>query len=1082
MVKWNNEQSKAIYTRDKNILVSASAGSGKTAVLIARLKDIVINNRIDISRILAMTFTEAAANEMKKRLAKDLQQAYDEASDEALKAYIKKQLSGISDASISTIHSFCLDTIKKYYYIIGLDPQRINNIMDEGTASILMRKAMKKAFDNQYAKLDDDFIALCEIFSTRSESDDDLQKCIKQLSTMANTSKDPQAYLEHLSDDYHSYNTLQDLPKAILDYFFASLKAKVESCKQNVNQLYNIVTGIDGNDDSKLQKKIDKSKVELEKKINAFDLIEESLAKQDYLSFQSQFKYLASIVIPPVDEDSFKKCRKLLQDNEDKLAAELYDEAVLLNDLQKQKPLIDKLSEICLDYRNYYAQAKQEMKYIDFDDMEHLALEIIKANNGQIAKRYQEHFYEIMVDEFQDSNAVQNELITLISKHNNVFRVGDIKQSIYGFRHAKPDIMRNLMNNVGEHDEIIYLSNNYRSQKNIIDFNNVVYENLMNIDGFNSGFSNEDIAYHGLDSQFHDPKKIKFYAINPDLIKEEKFKNNNELKSNVIAKLIIDLMEKEQLSFRDFAILTRSNKVQLEIKDVFDELNIPCFVDVKSGFYESSAVSSIISAIEAIDNPYNDLAFIAYLSSAMMQFSMQELAQIKLAKAKLCEQQQMLSEDKVYELSYYEYLKDDNRLAYFNHLYQNRNLYSLSELIKLLYLQNDYYEFYTSQEERVNLDLLFDQAINFESNNNLGIHAFIEHIASIDSNKIGEATSIGKDADVVRIMSIHQSKGLQFKVVFVYSTSKMMQMENSDLCIFDEDLKIGLKSVDLDTRLVRKSINRLAIEYKKNQEELEEEMRILYVATTRAQQQMYFVDIIKDLNKFTQPLNSAAVFERNGYSSWLLPYFAANNGSLMDIVVVDNFTKVNPLFKENMLFRELERYAYPITTTNVTSASKTKLNNNDFTLVRNEANMDYGTKMHKMIELLAKEEISEVNIKHIAQNWNYTLSDNDIQKLINLYHNDFFKQLLSNKTYFELAYQVKQEDNLLSGYIDFMSESNDEIIIVDFKTDAVSDLNKLANRYHDQLMTYAKAIEQIIPHKKISTYLYSLYNNSFIKN
>lgn len=1080
-MKWNSEQSKAIYTRGKNILVSASAGSGKTAVLIARLKDIVINNRIDISKILAMTFTEAAANEMKKRLAKDLQQAYDEANDEELKGYIKKQLSGISDASISTIHSFCLDTIKKYYYIIGLDPQRINNIMDEGSASILMRKAMKQAFDNQYAKLDDDFVALCETFSTRSESDEDLQKCIKQLSTMANTSKNPQTYLEHLSDDYHSYNTLQDLPKVILDYFFASLKTKVDSCKQCVNQLNSIIEMFEDNDDSKKQKKIDKAKVELEKKTNAFDLMEESLAKQDYLSFQSQFKCFAAIIIPLVDDDNYKKYRKLLQDNEDIMVAELYDEAVLLNDLQKQKPLIDKLSEICLDYRKYYEQAKQEMKYIDFDDMEHLALEIIKANNGQIAKRYQEQFYEIMVDEFQDSNAIQNELISLISKHNNVFRVGDIKQSIYGFRHAKPDIMRNLMNNVGEYDEVIYLSNNYRSQKNIIDFNNVVYEDLMNVEGFNKGFSSEDIAYHGLDSQCVNPKKIKFYAIRHDLIKEGGFKNNNELKSNVIAKAIIDLMKKEKLSFSDFAILTRSNKVQLEIKEVLDKLNIPCFVDVKSGFYESSAVSSIISALEAIDNPYNDLAFIAYLSSAMMQFSMQELSQIKLAKRKLYEHAQAVSEEKVYEISYYEYLKNDRRLAYFNHLYQNRNIYTLRELINLLYLQNDYYEFNTSKEERVNLDLLFDQAVNFESSNNLGIHAFIEHIASIDSNKIGEATSIGKDADVVRIMSIHQSKGLQFKVVFVYSTSKMFQMESNDLCIFDSDLKIGLKSVDLDTRLVRKSINRLAIEHKKNQEELEEEMRILYVATTRAQQQMYFVDVIKDLEKFKQPLNSAAIFERNGYSSWLLPYFASNDGSLMDIAEVVDFKCAKPLFKKSINYTKLKRYNYPIIKTNVTSASKTKINLDDFNLVRNEANMDYGTKMHKMIEVLAKEEISEENIKKIAHNWNYALSDNDIQKLINLYHNDFFMQLLSNKTYFELAYQVRQDDKLLSGYIDFMSESDDEIIIVDFKTDAESDLKKLSNRYHGQLMTYATAIQQIIPNKKIRTYLYSLYNNSFIK-
>ncbi len=1060
---WNSEQQKAIYTKDKNILVSASAGSGKTTVLIARLMDLVMNQRVEIDRILAMTFTEAAASEMKKRLASSLQQALKESKNFEEQAYIKKQLSGISNAYISTIHSFCLTTLKKYYYIIGLEPERINRILDEGMMYLLQEGALKQTFQIQYQKNELSFLRICEMFSARSEDDDNLKKAIRNLGVLANTQKDSKKWLLELPKQYDKKQKISELSSELQNYFFDYLNANMQMYLDKCIQLMKLC-------DTEDEKKYN----QLTQKITKINEVIAILEAKDYLLYQKAIKVAVASPTPTSKEYGYDDIRKDLQKLEDKMIAQAFEEVVLLNDIHRLQPIIAKLCEMTIDYMKFYEEFKIRERVIDFDDMEHYTLQILQANKGQIANLYRKQFIQIMVDEFQDSNAVQNELVQLICRENNVFRVGDIKQSIYGFRHAKPDIMRNLIEKKGIHDEVIYLSNNYRSKESIVEFNNILFQQLMNVDGFHKGFAQEDYAYIGLEKQKEENYKISLHLLKYD--KDLKM-NTHEMKARLIAYQIQQCL-KEGFQFKDIAILTRSNAVQLKIKKVLDEYKIPCFMDMKSGFFQSSSVQTIISALKAIDDPYDDIAFIAFLTSPFMQFTLDELAQVKIAKKAKAQQESLEKGEKVYEVSYYEYLKDDELLADFHELRSLRYRKGLSDMINELYLFNDYYELHTNKQEKVNLDLLFDRAVDFEKQSALGIHAFIEQIALIKDSKSGEATSIGKDDDVVRIMSIHQSKGLQFPVVLLYSTSSMASMDAKELFMYDETLGVGLKMMEFPHRYVRPTLIRNAIQHKKNKEELEEEMRILYVATTRAEKQMHIFDVEK--KEYYPPLTTATIYERKGYTSWLISMIV-DNPSLCELKKYYSIPEIEMMEESKGNDYELKKYDKASKVIKLNSATAYKKKKQYTSLVKNDGGMVYGTMMHKMVELLNQQPISDEVIEKIAKQQGYNLSENDKMKLVKLYQNELFSNWILKECYFELPYQVKKEDEIFSGYLDFMACDQECVTILDFKSDHLQQEHEFIKRYQQQLETYAYAMKQIYPNHQIKTYIYAFYLNKMIE-
>ena len=1060
MPKWNPMQLKAIQTKEKNVLVSASAGSGKTTVLIARLMDLVVKDRVPIDAILAMTFTEAAANEMKKRLAASLQEAYQTCTNDEDRAYITKQLTSVQQAHISTIHSFCLSILQEYYYIIGLDAQRISNIMDNGLMEQFQQKALQTAFQNQYQKNDEAFYILSSMFSARAENDDALSNMIRQLASIASSKPNPSAWLQEVSDRYKNKQRIEDLDLEIVESFYEFIQVHILRYQEVLLQLQELYRF---RYDDEVKKK-----AVLDAKIALLPALQEPLSTRNYEEFRLQLRAISQGIVPasPDKEDTYyTRLRKQSQEIEDKLLSILFSEQQMIDDINTLAKPIEKLVEMTLDYRNTYQTMKEKHAVIDFDDMEHLALDILQANHGQVAEIYRNQFVEIMVDEFQDSNDVQNELVMLICRKNNVFRVGDIKQSIYGFRHAKPQLMRGLIDHAKEDDEVIYLSNNYRSKKMIVEFNNILFKRLMNIDGFQCSYAKEDDVETGVPAQNENNVPICFHAIYHDEIKKanDLILSKNDFKASYIANQILEMHNYQQRKWKDFVVLVRGNARKEDMKKVFDELNIPYFIDVKTGFYQSNAVQIILSTLKAITQPHHDISFIACITSPLFEHSMQDIAQIKLQKDK--------------NESYYTYFlkHPTNAFLAFENLRKQSFQLSLIDMLHALYQQNDYYELHTTIQEKTNLDLLFEKAVQFEQQDAMGILGFLSQIDQIKDAQTAEAIPIGSEADVVRVMSIHQSKGLQFPVVFLWSTDKMTPIEFKELCIADADMGIALKCMQLPQRYVRTTIPRIAIEQKKDREELEEEMRILYVATTRAQQEMHIVDCVLSLDAYHRPLTMSSVYERGGYTSWILQAFLQDPCELFTTKEIHTYWQNIPITQQTTQQISKLRYTKKhqamdlVTPTQVRKDDLPKLH-----LQQTKQKASYGTLMHKMIEHLQLSTTTQ-DLYDIAKQYNFPIHDKDIHSLKKLQQHPLYQKVLSMKHYHEYPFMMKDHQTIIHGYMDLFAYNDTHAIIIDFKTDQITNKEILKQRYHKQLDTYRHVVSTMYPNNNLEVYIYSLH-------
>lgn len=1045
MPKWNPQQEKAIYTMDKNILVSASAGSGKTTVLIARLLHLVKDKRIEIDRILAMTFTEAAANEMKKRLAKELQDALATAENEEERNYLNKQLANMSKANISTIHGFCLNVIQNYYYAIGLNKEAITNIMDDSTKSILLRKSMEETFSRYM--YDDTFITLCQVFSTKADSNTNLQDAITSFFYLATAKSDPKLFLEKCRKK--KISSFSQYDKQILTYFFDYLLVQVDSLIDALTQARYYYDDIE---DMEL----------VNEKLVSLNECSKYINEQNYASFREVFLEQSLKSIKKVkDQPDLDAIKKEIEALEGKLHSILYDENTFIEQSNHNVALINCFIDVCSFFIDRYTYAKKEMKLIDFSDMEHFALRILQANNHMVASYYREHFYEIMVDEFQDSNDVQDTLVKLICKDNNVFRVGDIKQSIYGFRHATPDIMRSLIENTSEHDEVIYLSYNYRSKKSIVDFNNTLFDKLMNVNGFASSFSENDCTLTGLDAQAQDNVATEIHLISEKQINEGRFQkySRDELKASYIASSIIKMKEEKGYDYKDFVVLVKTNAKSECLREAFERLNIPYFINMKHGFYDSSAIQNVTSFLKALNNPHDDIAMCSLLLSPNFQLNNEDLAQIKLAKEN--------------GKSFYSYLSNQSILAPFNELLKKSRTQKVSEILQDIFYYHNYYADYTTQQEKSNLDKLYEMVCMKETQQSLSLFTFLNMIEDSKNTQVGEAIPISNNDDVVRVMSIHQSKGLQFPVVFLYSIDSLNLFDTKGMIAFDDTLGIALNYMNIDNRLVYTGVERIALNHKATKSALEEEMRVLYVATTRAQNEMYIIDCREE--KSITSLSKVEIYKKNSFTSWILQAYQFADPNLFQIKYINSIweSKVQPSLEAQQ--QSIKKYAYPIQKSNTLSPSETEVftfTPAPFRLDEDEA-FKRGSDLHKMIEKLPDILWNEAIINNIAIMNQITLSKHDIDVLLALSQNEVFTKSQQAEVYHEMPFMVSDKDTIIHGFMDYVSIMDEEIFLVDFKSDRHITTNELIKRYHLQIETYKKALTILYPKKQINAYIYS---------
>lgn len=1050
MPKWSKEQEKAIYTLNKNILVSASAGSGKTTVLIARLLHLVKDKKVPIDEILAMTFTEAAANEMKKRLSVSLLEAIEASNNEDETIYLQTQLANMSKSYISTIHGFCLRIIESYYYMIGIDKTRTTNILDDSIKVELLNESINESLT--YYAQDTHMIALLTLFSSKG-NDTQLKETIIKLFHLANSKSDPISFLQQCKG--HLVSNIQDYDEVIKQYFFDYLDVQ---CNLLLEKLETRKIIDDG-------EQLDN----IEDKITSIHTCKQHIQQQEYMLFKELWFTQSKVIIKKIkDVEESDVLKKEIEDIESTLHEILFDEDQFVTYTNENYPLLCLLCDIVIHVINQYNLKKEEVRGIDFDDMEQFALRILQANNHYIAKKYQSHFYEIMVDEFQDSNDVQAELVHLICKKNNVFRVGDIKQSIYGFRHATPDIMKALMDNKQEDDEIIYLSSNYRSKQSIVDFNNYLFTKVMNVDGFSKAFHSYDATQTGLTSQAEDNCPIELHLINDASINEGNFDklSKDELKSSYIVNQMLRLKEEKGYDFKDFVVLIRQNDRANDLKQAFDDYQIPYFINMKDGFYHSSAITYVTNFLKALLHPHDNLCMCALLLSPFFKFSNNDLA-----KAKLEKQQD----------SFYTYFKNENKINSFIQLRESIKQMQITDVLEAIYKFNDYYFYQTSGQEKSNLDKLMEITYMQQSKEAMTLTSFIELLNKNKETKVGEAIPIGLQDNVVRVMSIHQSKGLQFPVVFLYSRESIKILDTIGLINFDSELHAGLHYLQQKDRLLYPTIERIAINNKLSKNALEEEMRILYVATTRAQNEMYIIDCAKNIND--QALSATQLYNNSGYTKWITQAFHSPMPDLFQIHMIDTMWKNQIQEKEVFISDILQTYTQSVQQIHALAPSENEIFS--FTprafVLDEDKFMQRGSDIHKMVELLPLMVDDISIISKCAIDNNISLSTKDIHSLFMLYKDPIFSASLQHEVYHELSFMTKKEDQMIHGYMDYVSISPDEVILIDFKSDRNVSETDLIERYEGQLKTYDEALCVMYPTHTIHTYIYSFTLEKVIK-
>ena len=917
--KWTDEQLSAIKTRNCNLLVAAAAGSGKTAVLVERIIRIITNkdNPVDIDKLLVVTFTNAAAAEMRERIAAAISKALDK---EPTSKNLQKQLTLLNRANITTMHSFCLDVIKNNFHKIDLDPSF--RIGDQTEGILIKDEVIETLFEEKYDQEDTEFTSLVEAFSTY-KNDDNLKELIINMYNFIMSGPWPENWLKENAEAFN-IETMEELnnSKWVL-VLKNSIKVEIEGYIKMLEKAIEIINLTDG-----LEPYLEAFSNELYSIKNAYNSIDCGL-DDIYSSLCSiSFGRLKSIKKDKVSDENAQNTVKSIRDDIKKKISELINnifsvtpEEMLIN-IKGAYPTIKKLTEIVLEFGEKFSQKKKEKNILDFNDLEHLCLKILsdKDENGNIipsktAIEFKNLFDEVLVDEYQDSNNVQETIIELVSRRKdefpNVFMVGDVKQSIYRFRQAKPELfMEKYINYTLEesNNRKIQLYKNFRSRKEVIDGVNYIFKEIMSEtvgeleytdeEALNLGASyenseDENVILGGPIEVNIIEKSIEESDLNKEKLDEEDFENEEiegvNLEGKIVAKRIKELMtttgnnvfkvldketgEYRPIKYKDIVILLRATKNWSEsLLDELGQEGIPAYADTGSGYFESIEIRTIMSLLRVIDNPMQDVPVIAVLKSPIMGFSAEDLSIIRLKNKEkyFYENIADIAEENICDISEELITRCKGFLEKLE-IWRNKAIYMpIDEFIWYLYMDTAYYGYVGAMPNGVlrqaNLKILFQRAKQFEQTSFKGLFNFINFINKLtkSSGDMGSAKILGENEDVVRIMSIHKSKGLEFPVVFLCGTGKQFNlMDLNKNILYHDELGFGPDFVDLEKRVSIGTIAKEAIKKKMKLETLSEEVRILYVACTRAKEKLIITGTVNNIQKSIEKWISSASLDYN---------------------------------------------------------------------------------------------------------------------------------------------------------------------------------------------------------------------------
>lgn len=903
-VKWTSEQKKVIDLRDRDILVSAAAGSGKTAVLVERIVNriCVDNPPVDIDRMLVVTFTKAAAAEMRERVSRAIDSLKEQKPDDE---NLQRQSTLVHNALITTIDSFCLFVVQNNFAQLNLDPDF--RIGDQAELKLMLKDALAQVFEDNYAREDnEEFINLIDTYS-KGRNDSAVRQMVEDIYYKAGSSSWPRKWMNSLLRlyDIKSAKQLEDseIIKEIVDYS----RVLLEEAVQELTMAKDLASATPG---------LEKYALTLSEDIALFDGMADVTGYVGMQEFLNKISFGRIAVIRKFDGDEKKKERvKSMRDATKKKVDGIKQKyfgmsiELMYEQLERQRPFVKELIRLSLEFYDAMEAVKTRKRVFDFSDIEHFALRILVDEQTleptETAREFSKHFEEIMIDEYQDSNQVQEDILTAISREHqgvgNMFMVGDVKQSIYRFRMARPELFMEKYNTYTSDDSAhqrIDLHKNFRSRNEVLDFTNDIFYKIMAADLGNVQYDDDAALYPGASypKETMRPELLLVDYKDEDL--SEIIEDKVQIEALLIANRIRSLMENGMVTdkktgqlravqYRDIVILSRSvatwgNTVAAVLKDC----DIPAHVESNTGYFSSYEIQVILSMLRILDNPLQDIPMAAVLASPIVGMDDEELAQIRSAFKGVSFAQAALSA-MAGEDGY-----EDEKLKAFALVFERlRGAVADTPIHELLYRMLDETGFYryasampAGKRRRQNIDMLIEMAAAYEKTSYKGLFHFVRYIDIQQKYEIdyGEADTAGENDDVVRIMTIHKSKGLEFPVVFVSGLGKGFNTQDtkSDLVIH-EKLGLGLVEKTKSPRTKRPSLIRNEIESRIKRENLGEELRVLYVALTRAKEKIILTGGLSNAQKSfekyrgnvnaNQPISFGQRERAGCYLDWVIP-------------------------------------------------------------------------------------------------------------------------------------------------------------------------------------------------------------------
>ncbi len=904
LVQWTEEQLEAIQSKGSNILVAAAAGSGKTAVLVERIIQKLLDkeNPINIDEMLVATFTNAAAEEMRNRISQALELAIQE---DPQSFHLRKQLSLIQRSFISTLHSFCTTVVRQHAYLLDIDPAF--RIADEMEIDLIKQAVIDEMFEAAYGASskgdngasDDEeqmermnqFFHVVDMFSN-DRSDIDVETLILSVYTFAMQHPSPKKWLDKVADAYDIPEVFSGEELPWLEILKTEIVDQLEGYRGDLNKAIQLANGPNG----------PYHYVEaLQADILLIDEMLENINCWDELYTLVNSRKLKSLSRKSVDcdeviKEEIKQLRDRFRTYWNKMGKDWFARNLAghIGDLRKLYPSVNRIVQLVLEFKERFKQEKKARGLVDFADLEHFCLEILteKQQDGDqiipssIAMFYQKQFKEVLVDEYQDINLVQETILRMVSDqtgNGNMFMVGDVKQSIYRFRHAEPSLFIEKYNRYEKDPSLgmrIDLASNFRSRQTVLQGANFIFKQIFDEAVGNIAYDEKAALQYGNkgydDLPIHDPE-IEVVVIDKEGDSEqsnyddvddgeekvedlltiqmearlyaEKIKhwigNKNNIPRQIFDK---DLQQMRDIQYRDIVILLRSLTGLSTIMEELKKQGIPVYVEMKTGYFSAMEIQVMVNMLKVIDNPYQDIPLASILRSPIVGLNEEQLANVRLMNQKGTFYEALMlfakTEQDGSELvsSFLKQLSEFREMAKSD---------SVSALIWEIFQETGYYDFVGGipggRQRQANLRALYDRARSYEATSFRGLFRFLRFIERMQEQRkdLGEARALSEQEDVVRIMTIHKSKGLEFPVVMIGGMNKQFNFSDvRNKYMLDKDIGFATKFIDPEKQIMYSTLYFLALKEVSIQHLLSEEMRVLYVAMTRAREKLVMIGTV----------------------------------------------------------------------------------------------------------------------------------------------------------------------------------------------------------------------------------------------